>query len=263
MAGMNDRVVPLDRLDDFEVADGQPDVRGWEVVASDQRKIGEVDNLLVDTDAMKVRYLDIDLDDSAVGTTNTEDRHILVPIGYAMLDRDSNRVVINAVASTDLAGVPRYQGRLTPEYETELERRFSATPHTPTPRASTERADKLTLSEEELMVGKRNVAAGQVEIEKEVETEHVRRQVPVTHEEVVVERRPATAASAQGARIEEDEIRVPLQKEELVVGKRTVPKEEIVVRKREVVENKVVDADLRRERAEIHRDDQPNRPDRT
>ena len=55
-------MVPLDQLDDFRVASGDPDVRGWEVVGSDGGKIGEVDELLVDTRAMKVRYLDVDLD---------------------------------------------------------------------------------------------------------------------------------------------------------------------------------------------------------
>jgi hypothetical protein len=40
----------------WEVAEGEPDVRGWNVVTADQRKIGEVDDLLADpTD--ESRYL--------------------------------------------------------------------------------------------------------------------------------------------------------------------------------------------------------------
>lgn len=46
----------------YKVADGDPDVRGWEVIGSDGRRIGEVDDLLVDTAAMKVRYLEVRLD---------------------------------------------------------------------------------------------------------------------------------------------------------------------------------------------------------
>ena len=46
--------------------------------------------------------------------------------------------------------------------------------------------ERLTLSEEELAIGKREVRAGEVEIEKRVETEHVRRDVPLTHDEVTV-----------------------------------------------------------------------------
>ena len=117
--------------------------------------------------------------------------------------------------------------------------------------ATTEEERRMTLSEEELAVGRREVRAGEVEIEKEVESRHVRENVPTRHDEVVVERRPATGMSAD-ARIGEEEIRVPLTEEEVVAQKRVVPREEIVASKREVIENETVEADLRRERAEVH-----------
>lgn len=123
MSDAIDRVVPLDQLDDFEVADGDPDVRGWEVLASDGRRIGEVDNLLVDTAAMKVRYLDVDLKDDVAG--NDGDRHILVPIGYARLDESDNHVFVDTLASTDLRAMPVYdRGPLTREFETSVRQRF-------------------------------------------------------------------------------------------------------------------------------------------
>ena len=46
----------------YKVAEGDPDVRGWAVIGQDGRRIGEVDDLLVDTHAMKVRYLEVRLD---------------------------------------------------------------------------------------------------------------------------------------------------------------------------------------------------------
>lgn len=49
-------------LRDFKVAEGDPDVRGWPVHASDGHRIGQVHDLLVDTAAMKVRYLDVEID---------------------------------------------------------------------------------------------------------------------------------------------------------------------------------------------------------
>jgi hypothetical protein len=120
-----DRVVPLGQLDDFKVAEGEPDVRGWEVLASDGRKIGEVDELLVDTAAMKVRYLDVDVDDGMIA--GGADRHVLIPIGYARLDEDSDRVMVDALASADLGGVPSYdQGPLTRDFETSVRESFSA-----------------------------------------------------------------------------------------------------------------------------------------
>ena len=112
--------------------------------------------------------------------------------------------------------------------------------------------ERITLSEEELAVGKRQVRAGEVEVEKHVETEHVRREVPLSHEEVTVERRPIDGMVAGGVNeIREEHIRVPLSAEEAVVEKRVVPKEELVVKKQQVTEERMVEADLRTERAEV------------
>ncbi|MBD0320986.1 MAG: DUF2382 domain-containing protein, partial [Gemmatimonadetes bacterium] len=289
MANEMDRVVPLGQLDDFKVAEGDPDVRGWEVVASDGRKIGEVDELLIDTNAMKVRYLDVEVEN---GLMAEPDRHVLVPIGYARLDRSGDRVMVDNIASSDLRTMPAYdQSPVTRDYETTLRDRFmggaaagaatTGAATTGTPASTTHDTDfythdsfddnrfygrqtgtagaseqRLTLSEEELAVGKRQVEAGAVEVNKRVETEHVRESVPVTHEEAIVERRPITdPMAARGATIGEGEtIRVPLTEEEVVAETRTVAKEELVVRKHEVTETETVEADLRRERAEVHRE---------
>lgn len=115
-----------------------------------------------------------------------------------------------------------------------------------------DREERITLSEEELAVGKRQRAAGAVEVETHVETEHVRESVPVMRDEVTVERRPITGATSADASFEEEHIRVPLTEEEVVAEKRAVAAEEIVVRKHQVQEEQTVEADLRRERAEVH-----------
>ena len=117
-----DRVVPLDQLDDFEIAEGDPDVRGWEVLSADGRRIGEVDNLLIDTGAMKVRYLDVDLEDEVA---SGEDRHILVPIGYARLDESEDQIRVDSLTSSDLSTMPVYDhGPISREYETSLRGHF-------------------------------------------------------------------------------------------------------------------------------------------
>ena len=114
---------------------------------------------------------------------------------------------------------------------------------------------RLTLSEEELALRKERHLAGEVEIGKHVETQHVSQQVPVTREEVTVERRPITDPMHATGRIgEEEHIRVPLEREEVIAEKRVVPKEELVVRKHQVEEERVVETDLRRERADIEGD---------
>jgi hypothetical protein len=55
-------VAALRNLHGYKVAEGEPDVRGWEVAGGDGVRIGTVNDLLVDTAAGKVRYLDIELD---------------------------------------------------------------------------------------------------------------------------------------------------------------------------------------------------------
>ena len=251
-----DRVVPLNQLDGYAVADDDPDVRGWEVISADGRRIGEVDQLLVDRAAMKVRYLDVDVDDTLVD----DDRHVLVPIGYARLEEERSRVFVDNLVAAQVATLPAYaHGPLARDVDGDFARRFG------TPPARDGRTDEARIfrSEEELAVGKRRTEAGEVQVHKRVETEHVRRPVQLAHEEVTVERRPITdPAMAATPRIERDEIRVPLMEEEAVVEKRVVPREELVVRKREVQESEVVEADLRKERIDVDRDGDARRSPR-
>ena len=68
------RLARLDDLDDVRIAEGDPDPRGWDVLAADGRAVGRVDTLIADTAAMKVRYLDVELDEKALGLE--EERHV-------------------------------------------------------------------------------------------------------------------------------------------------------------------------------------------
>jgi len=108
---------------------------------------------------------------------------------------------------------------------------------------------RMRLHEEQLALGKKKVGAGEVGLKKHIETEIVREQVPVKHEEVIVERRPLSGIPDPNARIaaEGEIIRVPIYKEEVIAQKRVVPKEEIIIRKREVMGHDTVNATLRSE----------------
>lgn len=120
-----DRVVPLDKLTDFDVAEGDPDIRGWDVIAGDGRRIGEVDELLIDTEAMKVRYMDVDLDEEVLGEPVDDESHILIPIGYARLREAEDKVIVPELDSDSLRSIPAYDGvPVTQDVETELRRHF-------------------------------------------------------------------------------------------------------------------------------------------
>jgi uncharacterized protein (TIGR02271 family) len=270
-------MAPLSDLNDFEVADNEPDVRGWDVMSSDGRKIGEVEDLIVDTGAMKVRYLDVEVDKEFRG--DDKDRRILIPVGHARLHEDEDHVHVHSLSSTDVRAFPAYRGQLDPNYEATVHRHFGSEETTsfddsrfygarrgtgrgatglvlPAAAAAASMEGRMTLSEEELRVGREKRPAGEARVSKHVETEHVSRDVPVTRERASIERRPIEGSDARDARatISEDEVRVPLTEEEVVVEKRAVPKEEIVIRKEREQHTKHVEADLRKERADIDRD---------
>jgi hypothetical protein len=59
--------VPLRDLSRYKVADGNADVRGWDVFDRDGTRVGTVDDLLVDPAAEQVRYLAVRLSPELAG----------------------------------------------------------------------------------------------------------------------------------------------------------------------------------------------------
>jgi len=91
-------------------------------------------------------------------------------------------------------------------------------------------------------------------ITKEPITEKKTVEVPVTHEEVTVERRPAgETASPSGQRPVESrtEVKVPLKSEEVQVTKQPYVKEEVSVKKKPVTETRTVTDEVRSERVNV------------
>jgi uncharacterized protein (TIGR02271 family) len=118
--------------------------------------------------------------------------------------------------------------------------------------ATSEGPDRLQLREEQLDVGKERVQAGEVRLRKEVVTEQRNVEVPVTREEVVIERHAAEGDEpAEGAIGEGEEVRIPLMEEEVRVEKTPVVREEVSVRKRQVQDSEQVSETVRREEARI------------
>lgn len=110
---VDDAMVPKGRLahlsdidGEFMVADPVPDFRGWPVVLPNCREVGKVDDLIVDTDAMVVRYVEVKVDHHVLGTER--DAWVLVPIDAARLDERDTRVVIRWLPRTGLTGTWRF-----------------------------------------------------------------------------------------------------------------------------------------------------------
>jgi uncharacterized protein (TIGR02271 family) len=89
--------------------------------------------------------------------------------------------------------------------------------------------------EEQLHARKQPVQAGEVNVRKEVQTEHRTMDVPVQREEVVIDRHPASGQPASGADFRPgEEVRIPVKEEQVHVEKTPVVKEEVTVGKRKV-----------------------------
>ncbi|MTB70892.1 DUF2382 domain-containing protein [Arsenicicoccus sp. MKL-02] len=120
-------------------------------------------------------------------------------------------------------------------------------------RDRTQGDNTLTRSEEELHVGTREREAGRVRLRKHVRTERESVTVPVTHEEVRVERTPIR--DGEGGRIGGDETaEVRLKADEVVVDKDVVAKEQVSLGKETVTEQQRVTEDVRKEEIEVERE---------
>ncbi len=109
----------------------------------------------------------------------------------------------------------------------------------------------IPLTEEKLEISK-NVQEHQATITKEPITETKTVEVPVTHEEISVERRPVadgqTGPASQGPATSAEDINIPLKSEEVEYSKTPYVKEEVTVKKKPVTETKEVTEELISER---------------
>ena len=120
----NRHLYSLNELDDYEVADDNPDIRGWPVKTRDGSVIGKVDDLIVDTTAMKVRYIDLEIDQDV--RSDDDNDHALVPIGVARLDDNDDDVYLDQIASIDsLRAYPTgRRGLINRDYEQKIIRYY-------------------------------------------------------------------------------------------------------------------------------------------
>jgi uncharacterized protein (TIGR02271 family) len=119
--------------------------------------------------------------------------------------------------------------------------------------------EAMTRSEEQLRVGTQTHEAGRARLRKHVVTEHQQVTVPVTREEVTLEREPITevnrGAAVDGPAISEEEHEVTLHAERPVVDVEAVPVERVRLGKETVTEQETVGGEVRKEEIEFDRGD--------
>ncbi len=119
----------------------------------------------------------------------------------------------------------------------------------------------MTRSEEQLHVGTETRETGRARLRKFIVTENVTKTVPVSREEVRIEREPITDANrgdavGGGGDLTTEEHDVVLNEERVVVEKETVPVERVRVEKDTVTDEQQVDETVQKEQVEL--EDQTN-----
>jgi uncharacterized protein (TIGR02271 family) len=135
----------------------------------------------------------------------------------------------------------------------EIEQDFNRFPAAET-EVEREGEHRIQLLSEVLRVRKDRVQRGEVRLRKEVVTETQNVQVPVSREELVVERTPVEGRDATDEIGAEKEIRVPLSEERVTVEKKPVVKEEVRVGKRAVEDMENISDETRREELRVEKE---------
>jgi uncharacterized protein (TIGR02271 family) len=120
-----------------------------------------------------------------------------------------------------------------------------------------DREGTMELRQEELDVTKDRVQTGEVELHKDIVSEEKTVHVPVSHEEVVIERRSFDAEAADEPIGREETIRIPVSEDRVHVGKHTVVTGEVSMHKRDVQETREVKDTVRREEAHLEVEGDP------
>ena len=94
------------RSSGFEMVKGEPDIRGWKVLNSNEVTIGKIKELLFDVYSKKVRYIIVELDGKPL---NLLSRDVIIPVGLAELDQTENLVYLPDVTVGHLATLPEYK----------------------------------------------------------------------------------------------------------------------------------------------------------
>lgn len=290
MATENNRNTRLQKLSgsDFEIVDGESDIRGWDVKDSSGKQIGEVQELVFDFESRKVRYLVVDLEDNDLGL---DSRDVLVPIGIAELHESDDDVILNGVTAEQISSLPEYdEDRFDTEHETSVRNVFGGLggetlaggalaggaiaasttnsgheddfynhEHFNDQNLYKNRSGKsenditIPVVEEELQVGKREVETGGVRLRSRIVEKDVSENINLREEKVNVERNTVNRPASEADLVEEN-IEVVEHAEVPVVNKEARVVEEVKLNKEVTERNETVSDTVLKTEVDIERD---------
>jgi uncharacterized protein (TIGR02271 family) len=231
---------------DYEIADGQPNIKGWDVKDENGKKIGEVDELLFDAQSLKVRYLIVDLEGNVL---DLDSRDVLVPIGIAQLHENDDDVILPGVTAEQLKSLPVYnKNEVSSDTETKVRNVFAGLGlagaaatgandfynhdhfnednlYQNRNKATGEDA-VIPVIEEEIEIGKREVETGGTRLRSRIVEQQVNEDISLRQEKVTVERTPVDRP-ASSADIREESVEMVEREEVPVVNKEARVVEEV------------------------------------
>jgi uncharacterized protein (TIGR02271 family) len=254
-------------------------LNGASVEGSDGSKIGKVTDVYFDDQTSKPEW-------AAVKTGMFGGHVSLVPLANAQFDGEALKVPYN---KDQVKNAPHQDPaqELSPQQEAEIFDHYGVAYGGDTVTAKTGGKDKqdsaqtrgegkqesgrtggpghdtsgrntdeaMTRSEEQLNVGTRTEEVGRARLRKYVVTEQQTHTVPVSREEVRVQREPITDANRgeamSGAELSEEEHEVTLHAEKPVVEKETVPVERVKLGTETVTKEHTVNETVRKEQVEM------------
>lgn len=184
----------LDSLDNYELVDGDQDLRGETLVTPNGEEIGEVDDMLVNPESQRVEALRLD-DDRVVDVDDVE-------------IRDGKPVLLVAADRVPRPGPDFDRDNITSKH--------------------------IPIIEEKLEVAKKPVVTGRIQVRTRTVEEPVSRNVDVRQEHIDVDRRKVDQpidANADPALFKDRNIELTERGEKVVAGKEARVTEEVVVSK--------------------------------
>ena len=239
------------------------------VVGSDGTKLGSVGQVYLDDVTGNPEWV-------TVRTGMFGSSESFVPLGQASVEGETIRVPYDKATVKEAPRVD-VDGHLEPSEEQELYRYYGLQgvgaagsegggerPAIGRDVSGPTTDSAMTRSEEQLNVGTARQEAGRVRLRKYVVTEQQTHTVPVSHEEVRLEREPITegnvGAAMDGPTISEEEHEVVLHEEVPVVTKETRPVERVRLDTETVTGEQQVTGEVRKEHIELEGEEGAGRP---
>ncbi|HZH95813.1 MAG TPA: PRC and DUF2382 domain-containing protein [Flavisolibacter sp.] len=289
MSTENSRNTRLQKLSgsDFEISDGEQDIRGWDVKDASGKQLGEVEDLIFDYETRKVRYLVVDLEENDF---DLDDKEVLVPIGIAELHENDDDVILQGVSAEQMRSLPEYdEDRFDTDHETSIRNVFGGLGgaalgaggmagssnnnsdfynneqfndenlyRNRRGKVQTENENVIPVVSEELQVGKKELETGGLRLRSRVVETEVSEDVNLREENVNVER-TAVDRLATEADLREDTIEMKEFKEVPVVNKEARVVEEISLSKEVTEREETISDTVRNTEVDIDEDDELRR----